>query len=119
MGTCEVEFPKGSESFLSFESEATQEFHYHLPLLQAAARVLPHAATTYLRLNESGMLSMNHKIANEADDSTSYVSFILLPDDDDDEEEEEEDDEGVEDDVPAMRPAHAASSAAAGSQMQR
>jgi Repair protein Rad1/Rec1/Rad17 len=78
-GSCAVDFPQGSESFISFESSSAQTYRFHASLLQCAVKALTSAEETFLRLNDQGMLCVNHKIVN-ADSKVMYVSFIVLPD---------------------------------------
>jgi hypothetical protein len=78
-GSCAVDFPQGSESFVTFDSTAPQTYRFHASLLQCAVKALPSAEETFLRLNDQGMLCVNHKILG-ADGKVMYVSFIVLPD---------------------------------------
>ncbi len=54
-GSCVVDFPQGSESFISFNSTAPQAFRFHLSLLQQAVKALSVAEETFIRLNDQVM----------------------------------------------------------------
>jgi len=79
-GSCTVDFPKGSETFVTFDSTQEQLFHYHLSLLHFAVRGLAKAEETFIRINEVGMLNLNHKVVRALDGEESFISFVLLPD---------------------------------------
>lgn len=79
-GSCTVDFPMGSESFMSFDSEREQLFNYHLSLLQFAFRGLAKAEESFLRINEDGMLNLHHRVVQQEDGEDAFVSFIMLPD---------------------------------------
>ncbi len=84
-GSCQVDYPKESEVFESFECETTCSFSYKLSLLQPAVKALSIANKTQLRINEVGVLSIQHMIRDEG--NVSFVDFLLAPvqnmDDDD------------------------------------
>ena|SRR5690554_5522243 len=84
-GSCQVDYPKDSEVFESFECEVTQANTYRLSLLQPAVKALALSHKTQLRMNQVGILSLQHLIKNE-DKNISFVDFFIAP-----EEGEEED----------------------------
>lgn len=85
-GSCQVDYPKDSEVFESFECETTCSFSYKLALLQPAVKALGLSHKTQLRINENGVLSIQHMIRDE-DKNISFVDFLVAPcvnaDDDD------------------------------------
>lgn len=81
VGSCEVIFPLGDESFTQFECKETLEFGYRQSLMQIASKALQFADKTCVRVNESGMLSMQHMICQESGSKT-YVDFFVLADND-------------------------------------
>ena len=92
-GSCEIEFPHGHESFTQLMCEVPLEFEYRLSLLQHAGRALATADKTFLRMNQDGMLSIQHMMVQSAEGGKTYVDFFVLADITDN-DEEEEDDEG-------------------------
>ena len=60
-GSCEVNFPSGEEYFGEFKCTQDMCFHFKLGLLRAAQQALSHSEKTFLRLNNKGMLSLQHK----------------------------------------------------------
>jgi cell cycle checkpoint protein len=83
-GRCDIEFPYGSESFSSFNCEVPKRSKYQLSLLQHALRALGDSHQTYVRMNEKGMLCLQHKL-HHGQNGMSFVEFVVLP------EESEED----------------------------
>ena len=104
MGSCTVDFPKGSESFVSFHCDATQECDYHLSLVQLAVRPLSNSQQTFIRINDQGMLCLNHKIVNN-EGNACFVSFIIMPDEPADDLDDEE--YGMRSGPPAHAPSSA------------
>ncbi len=92
---CTIEFPKGSESFKSFECDRVCRHSYQLSLIQDALKVLPSADRTNIHMHANGLLCFQHRLQH-ANGQSSFVEFVVLPEeaDSDDEEEEEEDGDG-------------------------
>ena len=76
--SCTIEFPKGSESFKSFQCETEVEFQYQLSLVQHALRVLPTASQTQIRVSDDGLLCFQHRLQHKGGEM-SYVEFVILP----------------------------------------
>ena len=51
-GSCYIDFPQASESFVSFAATATMHQKFHLSLLQLAVKALSVADETFVRLND-------------------------------------------------------------------
>lgn len=83
VGTIDIEFPRRSDAFISFHCEHEQCFSYSLPLLQHALRALSCAKETFLRINEPGMLTLQHMIVSSLG-QRSFVDFVIYPLDEDD-----------------------------------
>ena len=77
-GSCQVDYPKESEVFELFECEDDCIFSYKLSLLQPAVKALSSAQKTQLRINKSGVLSMQHMIRDE-EKNISFVDFLIGP----------------------------------------
>ena len=89
-GKCMIEFPKGSESFKTFQCEHTVRYHYQLSLIQDALKVLPSAHQTNIQMAENGLLCFQHRLQHKSGE-VSYVEFVILPDDDGEESDDEND----------------------------
>ena len=80
-GSCQVDYPKDSEVFELFECTETQSNSFKLTLLQPAVKALAIAAKSQLRMNQIGVLSMQHMIKSE-DKNISFVDFYIAPEED-------------------------------------
>jgi len=87
-GSCQVDYPKDSQVFERFECQQTQSNNYKLKLLQPWIKALQHAEKTLLRMNQDGVLNLQHMIKTE-DRNTCFADFFILPTVDDDEEPNE------------------------------
>lgn len=81
-GHCSVAFDASSEAFLTSEVSTGQVWSYSISSLLNAVKALAHATECYIRINESGMLSMSHKLVGD-DGQVSFVSLIVLADNED------------------------------------
>eukprot|EP00339_Tiarina_fusa_P028424 CAMPEP_0117078146 /NCGR_PEP_ID=MMETSP0472-20121206/55106_1 /TAXON_ID=693140 ORGANISM="Tiarina fusus, Strain LIS" /NCGR_SAMPLE_ID=MMETSP0472 /ASSEMBLY_ACC=CAM_ASM_000603 /LENGTH=130 /DNA_ID=CAMNT_0004804783 /DNA_START=277 /DNA_END=669 /DNA_ORIENTATION=- len=89
LGSCQVDYPKHSEEvFESFECSQTQSNFYKLSVLQPTVKALAIAAKTQVRMNQRGVLSMQHMVTDSKQASTCFIDFFILPS-----EEGESDDE--------------------------
>jgi len=77
-GSCQVDYPKDSEVFETFECTTTETHSYKLSLLQPAVKALSLATKTQLRINEVGLLSLQHMIKSE-EKNISFVDFFISP----------------------------------------
>ena len=78
LGSVFIDFAAQSDSFVVFESSAEQKMRYRLTFLQHAFRALPTASETYLRINEDGLLCVQHMIVTDAG-AQNFVDFVVLP----------------------------------------
>ncbi|CAN0171036.1 unnamed protein product [Ectocarpus sp. 6 AP-2014] len=96
-GSSEIDFPKSSEAFVCFECTARRvSWTYLMTGMETGMRALGHANETYFRVNEEGILCIQHQIPMSMG-QTSFVDVLLCPDIqemDMDEEQEEEEEEG-------------------------
>ncbi len=76
-----MDYPKESEVFEGFDCAETQSHNYKLSLLQPAVKALSISHKTQLRMNQVGVLSLQHMIKNE-DKNISFVDFFVAPEDD-------------------------------------
>lgn len=59
----EIDFPKSSEAFVCFECEVARvSWTYHMSGMETGMRALPHANETYFRVNEEGILCIQHQV---------------------------------------------------------
>jgi len=86
-GSCQVDYPKDSEVFELFDCETTCSFNYKLSLLQPAVKALALSHKTQLRINQVGVLAIQHMIKDE-DRNISFVDFLLAPNAPTDEDDE-------------------------------
>jgi len=77
-GSCQVDYPKDSEVFEAYECDAEISFTYKLSNLQPAVKALNISTKTQLRINQIGILSLQHLIKNE-DKNISFVDFFIAP----------------------------------------
>eukprot|EP00941_MAST-03F_sp_MAST-3F-sp1_P000139 g139.t1 len=95
VGSCYIDFPSSSESFVLFQSSRRQSLRYRLAFLQHAFRALQHSDQTYLRINEDGLLCVQHMVVSSSG-ATTYIDFVIMPAENEEEEEEEEEGEEEE-----------------------
>ncbi len=78
----QVDFPldKDQDVFTAFECKEAVTHSYKLSLIHPCVRVLAKAEQTNMRINEDGMLSMQHVIPNETGNS-NWVEFLICCDD--------------------------------------
>ena len=88
-GKCTIEFPKGSESFKTFQCVRTIRHQYQLSLIQDALKVLPSAHQTNIQISDNGLLCFQHRLQHKGGE-VSYVEFVILPDDDNEDSEDDE-----------------------------
>ncbi|CAM9209518.1 unnamed protein product [Choristocarpus tenellus] len=92
IGSSEIDFPKTSEALITFDCQIPQvSWTYLMAGMEVGMRALPHADETYFRVNEEGILCIQHQIPMNLG-QTSYVDVLICPD-----APEEEDDDGMED----------------------
>jgi hypothetical protein len=77
LGNLEVEFNKTAELFTIFDCQGTYEWEYQLEALLLGMRALMHADQTYLRINDEGVMCIQHRVHCGAD--PSYVDFLMVP----------------------------------------
>jgi len=76
-GSCQVDYPKESKVFEAFDCQQTQCHGYKLKLLQPTAKALANSTTTQVRMNERGVLNLQHMFQTE-DGETSFVDFFVV-----------------------------------------
>ena len=91
-GECTIDFPKGSESFKTFQCQRTIRHQYQLLLIQDALKVLPTAHQTNIQMSDNGLLCFQHRLQHKGGE-VSYVEFVILPDEEEDSDEDADDDE--------------------------
>ena len=77
-GSCQIDFPHGSESFTQFRCEAKLEYSFRMSHMQQATRALSFAHRTFIRLNSAGLLSMQHMV--KVNESKTYVDYYVISD---------------------------------------
>jgi len=79
--SCKVDFPTEMSVDVFSEFECTQEARFSYPIshLTLSQKALDKAQQTALRLNEEGMLSMQHVIPAGEEGVSNWVEFLFLP----------------------------------------
>ena len=77
-GSCQIEYSKDSDMFENFEVQGSQHHSYKLAMLQPCIKALHGASKTQLKMNEVGVLALQHLI-KAADGTTSIVDFLFIP----------------------------------------
>ena len=62
LGSLEIEFAKTSELFVFFDCESSCEWEYPLLSLLHGMRALAVAAETYVRINDKGIMCIQHQV---------------------------------------------------------
>ena len=89
-----MEFADEKRSFQTFQVEGSSHvFDYRLSLMRRAARGLSQATETFLRMNQAGMICLQHKLVHSGD-VRSYIEYVLLPEAGEDDDEDEDEDGG-------------------------
>ncbi|CAM9644118.1 unnamed protein product [Chrysoparadoxa australica] len=76
LGTCEIDFPKESEAFVHFSCTANAQFIYALTAMVTGMKALQHAEETYFRVNEEGIMCIQHQL-NMANGQSSFIDFLI------------------------------------------
>lgn len=94
MSSCEIEFPRASEVFVSFRAEVSLSWTYSLRALELGMKALSVANETFIRFNAEGIMCIQHQIETASGVET-FVDFLALPLENQD---DKSDSEGGEDD---------------------
>jgi hypothetical protein len=89
MGTCEIEFPRSSEVFVSFRADVGSSWTYSLPALELGMKALSVANETFIRFNAEGIMCIQHQIETTRGVET-FVDFLALPMENQDDKNESE-----------------------------
>jgi len=87
LGSLEIEFNKSSDLFVYFDCEATSEWEYPLQSLLQGMRALLVAAETYVRINDEGIMCIQHQIVASSG-KKCFVDFLMVPTADEDDDDE-------------------------------
>jgi hypothetical protein len=84
-----------------FDCTEPRSWCYSLAALNHGMRALAVAKETYLRINEEGIMCVQHQVENNVSGQSTFIDFLCLAEEEDeappdDDEEEEEDGEGQE-----------------------
>eukprot|EP00752_Nemacystus_decipiens_P011608 g10307.t1 len=80
VGSSEIDFPKTSEAFVFFTCNVPRvSWTYLMSGMETGMRALPHANETYFRVNEEGILCIQHQVPMSMG-QTSFVDVLLCPD---------------------------------------
>jgi len=83
--TCLVDYPRDCEIFEVFECEQPIKRDYRMKFLQPSLKALTIAKKTKIRINDVGLLSLQHMLPTE-DGKFAFVDFFIIPKEADDEE---------------------------------
>jgi len=78
---CQVDYPQDCEVFNSFECTRAIKKDFKMKLLQPCLKALTIAERTQVRMNELGLLSLQHMILT-VDGQYAFVDFFIMPMDD-------------------------------------
>ncbi len=87
--TCSIDFANSSDALIEFDCLNQIEAKYHLDLLKQSFRALSIASESYLRINESSCLSIQHMI-QVPEGQQCFVDALVNADEEEEEEEERE-----------------------------
>jgi len=82
---CQVDYPSDCEVFETFECMKASANEYKMKLLQPCLSALKLAKKTQIRINEQGLLSLQHMIATEDSQHYVFVDFFICSMEGDDE----------------------------------
>lgn len=82
---CQVDYPQDCEVFESFECLHAIKKDFKMKLLQPCLKALSLATRTQVRMNELGLLSLQHMIPTQ-DGQFAFVDFFIVSMDDEDSE---------------------------------
>eukprot|EP01127_Copromyxa_protea_P016009 TRINITY_DN4698_c0_g1_i3.p1 TRINITY_DN4698_c0_g1~~TRINITY_DN4698_c0_g1_i3.p1 ORF type:complete len:174 (-),score=19.66 TRINITY_DN4698_c0_g1_i3:258-779(-) len=82
---CQVDYPQDCEVFDSFECTRAIKKDFRMKLLQPCLKALAVATRTQVRMNELGLLSLQHMIST-ADGQFTFVDFFIVSLDDEESE---------------------------------
>ena len=82
----EIEFPDPGESkdvpdlFSQFQCQHSCSYNYSMSLVKPCGRAITHAHTSKIRINESGLLSIQHSIPvrGKQQQLVNWVEFLVL-----------------------------------------
>lgn len=82
--SCQVDYPKESEMFQEFSVQGPQTIKYKLQLLNPVVHSLSQATRTKIRINQIGLLFIQHMIKCDDGKTVAFVDFFVLPEESDD-----------------------------------
>jgi cell cycle checkpoint protein len=85
-GSCQVDYPKDSKIFEAFSCSQTQAYSYKTKLLQPTVKALALSVKVAVRMNERGLLNLQHMYLSE-DEKSCFTDFFILPQDEETEED--------------------------------
>lgn len=79
IGGCEIDFSRHTtDVFISFRCESTCCWCYPIDAIQSGLKALHIANETYLRINEVGIMCVQHQIKTAKNQDT-FIDFFILP----------------------------------------
>jgi len=70
-------FSATTDVFTDLSADENVEYFYHLSLLRPCLKVLQHADHTYIRINQNGMLSLQHILPTHDERITNWIEFTI------------------------------------------
>jgi cell cycle checkpoint protein len=80
---CQVDYPREAAVFEEFDVQHEQTHRYKLTLLKPIVESLEKAVRSKIRLNEAGVLYVQHLLKLDEQHS-AFVDFFVVPENDDD-----------------------------------
>ncbi len=90
--------PTNAQAFVHFDCAAPRSWSYSLPALNHGMKALSVAKETYLRINEEGIMCVQHQVENTVSGQSTFIDFLCLAEEEDEEprDDDEEEDEELE-----------------------
>jgi cell cycle checkpoint protein len=77
VGSIQISVPRSSEIFVSFECEAPIQFIYPLRSMVFSMKALSISKEVYIRVNASGMMSVQH-LVEASDGKVTFMDFLIV-----------------------------------------
>jgi len=90
---------RSSQAFVHFDCSEARSWSYGLGALNQGMRALTVAKETYVRINEEGIMCVQHQVENTASGQSTFIDFLCLAEETEEgrgENEEHEDEERQE-----------------------
>lgn len=80
LGRCEIELPTNNENIVNFETHGDQKHKYRIPTLLHCMKAVDVAKESYLRINQAGLLCVQHMV-DITKGKKAYIDFFVCCED--------------------------------------